>query len=282
MVSKSKPKSDLPLVPEAILRKRHREEDRARLEAAAPDKKTKELRTVSQAGKKKKAIYVKKPETIIARARSRRNNEVRFQRVLKKGMQKRSSNRKETGVREIVDGETTVEQSFQSNSVGAPMVFVVRIRDNVGISPSVKSVLRKFRLHQQHEGVFLPYDEAHRKLLHLVEPFVIYGPPSKGVVQDLIVRRGFGKNAEGKRIPLSDNLVIEQALGEEANIICVEDLVHEICNVGEGFNQARGFLWPFQLADDKTEFERRTLKQKDGMNYGDRGQAIDEYIQQIL
>lgn len=39
---------------------------------------------------KKKAFYVGKPESILAQARCRRNNEIRYESVKKKGMQKRA------------------------------------------------------------------------------------------------------------------------------------------------------------------------------------------------
>ena len=38
-----------------------------------------------------------------------------------------------------------------------------------------------------------------------------------------------------------------QALGKH-NIICIEDLVHEIYTVGPAFKQASNFLWPFKLS----------------------------------
>ena len=40
---------------------------------------------------------------------------------------------------------------------------------------------------------------------------------------------------------------ILQALGKH-NIICIEDLVHEIFTVGPAFKQASNFLWPFKLS----------------------------------
>ena len=281
----TKTKSDLPLVPESVLRKRHDLDDLARKRAAS-------AMAVRQKERKlhgKAAFYVKKPETFIARARSRRNHDIRYQRVLKKGMQKRASNRRETAVQEILDGgdddssnsnnnKKVVE--YQTNSVGANMVFVIRIRDHSGEPKSVRRALSTIRLRNIHEGVFLRYDDRTRKLLHLVEPWVVYGKPSKAVVNDLITRRGFGK-VDRQRVPLSDNITIEKSLGDK-NIICVEDLVHEIYNAGDSFQSAASFLWPFRLTDSKTEFERQVLKLKDGKDYGDKGEAINEYIKQVL
>lgn len=275
-MSADKSNSDLPLVPESVLRKRHDLDDLARKRSASAIAVKKERKIHG-----KKAFYVKKPETFIARAKSRRNHEIRFKRVQKKGMQKRASNKPEIEVKEIMqdDGQVT-KQEFQSNSVGAKMVFVIRIRDHIGEPKTVRRTLSDMRLRNIHDGVFVRYDDSMRKMLHLVEPWVVYGTPSQAIVNDLITRRGFGK-VDNKRIPLSDNVTIEKNLADK-NIICVEDLVHEIYNVGDSFKYAARFLWPFRLTDSKTEFERQVLKLKDGKDYGDKGEAINEYIKQVL
>jgi len=273
----TKKKSDLPLVPESILKRRHDLDDMARKRAAsAPPA----VRAGNKTKGGKKAVYVKKPEAFISQARSRRNNDIRYKRVLKKGMQKRASNKKEVATKELEEEGETTTVTYQSNSVDAPMVFVIRIRDHTGTPKTVRRALSRLRLRNVHEGVFVRYDEGHRKLLHLVEPWVVYGPPSKAVVEDMITRRGFGR-VDGKRVSLSDNTVIEDNLGEQ-NIICVEDLVHELYTVGDSFSQVTSFLWPFRLADTKSHFERKTLKLKDGKDYGDRGEAINDYVKQVL
>ena len=40
------------------------------------------------------------------------------------------------------------------------------------------------------------------------------------------------------------------SLGKQ-DIICMEDLVHEIFTVGENFKKASNFLWPFKLNNPK-------------------------------
>jgi large subunit ribosomal protein L7e len=264
------------LVPESILKKRHDLDDIVRKRAASAQHILK-----LQKASGKKTFYVKKPETFLARGRARRNNAIRYRRVAKKGMQKRASDEKETATKMLEEDDQTTTVSYQSNSVGAHMVFVVRIRDDVGLPKVVKALLLKLRLKHVHEGVFLPYDEKTRKMLHLVEPFVVYGRPSKAVITDLIQRRGHGA-VDNERVPLSDNTVIETALGDHS-MLCVEDLVHEIDTVGPSFAHATKFLAPFRLVDSKTHFERRTLKVKDGKEvYGDKGEAINEYIKEVL
>ena len=50
-----------------------------------------------------------------------------------------------------------------------------------------------------------------------------------------------------KRLAADSASSMLQALGKH-NIICIEDLVHEIFTVGPAFKQASNFLWPFKLS----------------------------------
>ena len=264
--------SDLPLVPESVLKRRHDLDDLKRKRQAANE-------TYSNNGRSsKKTAYIKKPETFLSQSRNRRNNATRYRRVMRKGMQKRASSKKE--IKDVVIADET-SSTLQSNSVDALMVFVIRIRDDVGVPRVCKRALKRLRLHTIHTGVFVRYNDVARKRLHLVEPFVVYGIPSKAIVTDLLERKGHAL-IDNERVPISDNLVIEKVLGEEHNIICIEDLVHELYSVGDSFNAASNFLAPFSLADTKTDFERRTLKLKDGKDYGDRGELVNQYIKEAL
>lgn len=83
-------------------------------------------------------------------------------------------------------------------------------------------------------------------MLRLVEPYIAWGYPNLKSVRELIYKRGYAK-VNHQRIPITDNQVIENVLGEQ-NIICVEDLIHEIFTVGENFKKANNFLWPFKLS----------------------------------
>lgn len=304
-LSKKKyPHNELFLVPEAVLKKAHDLEELSRkhaahLEAYPPKKQQK--RTYGGIQQKKKAVYVVKPETILAQARSRRNQEIRYRRVQKKGMQKGASTQKQFQMKEVevVDStSTTVTNTtdstthmvkYQSNSVGALMVFCVRIRDDTAIPRQIRQALCRMGLSDIHQGVFLPYDTIHQQQnLHTLDPWIVYGPPTEAAVKDLLERRGFAKVGPKKkqRVPLSDNNVIEEALGVSHNLLCIDDLVHTLTNpkkdVAAYKAVAVDFLWPFRLADSKTDFERRTLKLKDGKEYGDIGERIQDYIQQVV
>ena len=180
------------------------------------------------------------------------------------------------------DGEETKEISYQANSVGAPYVFVIRTREDAGNPPrKILSILQLLRLKEPNTGVSVKYTPVAKKHLHLVEPWVVYGKPSDGIVEDLLERRSYG-NIGGERVPLSDNTIIEKELGNEHGLICMEDLVHELTGAGDLFDVVAKFLWPFPLSSSRTKFEKNLLAIKQGKDYGDKGDEIDEYIKQML
>lgn len=278
------------LVPEAILKKKHDLDEMKARRAAQLIINPIGNRKVFNA--KTKVIKVRKPESILAKARSIRNYSIRYKRVLKKGMQKRASNDKIQQTKIVIpDGVTTEEEEvklqkevkFVANSVGSKLVFIIRIREPNGMPKNVKKILNNMKLKSMNEGIFLRYDETTRKKLHLIEPWVTYGNPSKSVINDLIRRRGHGK-IDNKRVPLSDNIIIEKALSDETNgdIICVDDVVHELHVVGDNFRKVNSFLWTFQLTSPKTRYQKQKLNVKDHAVYGDRGDEIDDVITQML
>jgi 60S ribosomal protein uL30 len=272
---------------------------------------------------------VKKPDTFLAQAKHRRNEHIRYRRVKKKGMQKKASDVPTKATKEIVvpggapdstkeeqndgirDGATaivtpTTTVEYQSNSVGAPYVFVIRIREDAGRPPQcVLNLLRQLRLKRPNTGVFMRYTAVTRRHLHLIEPWVVYGKPSDGMVRDLLERRAFGMVQNGgktEKVPLSDNTIIEQALGTDHGILCIEDMVHEIVhlkhnnnknkNTKDGddndethnaFDAVANFLCPFPLSPNHSQLEKNLLSVKYGKaDYGDCGDEIDEYIKQML
>lgn len=184
---------------------------------------------------------------------------------------------------------------YKVNSIGATTVFAILLRPVTHATPkTVRRTLASLRLRRVNEGVFLPYyDGGIRKMLHLVEPYVLYGVPSSETISDLIRRRGFGK-VDGKRVALADNNIIEQSeLGQTLGLICVEDIIQvlttppgEDAEKGEGgttvFGKVTKFLWPFRLTARKSKFQRRMLDLKDGKLYGDQGEAMNGYIREML
>merc|ERR1712056_71768 len=111
----------------------------------------------------------------------------------------------------------------------AKLLFVVRIKGIIKMSPKPRKVLQLLRLRQLHNGVFLKVNKPILQMLKLVQPYVTYGYPSLKTVKELVYKRGHAK-VNKQRIPISDNSIISSGLGTKG-IHGVEDLVHEIYTV---------------------------------------------------
>ena len=83
------PNSDLQLVPETLLKKRH-DLDALQAQRAASALSRGTRKRISSKSSKVKIV---KPETILIQSRQRKKSTIRYNRVSKKGMQKRASNK---------------------------------------------------------------------------------------------------------------------------------------------------------------------------------------------
>eukprot|EP00605_Chrysophyceae_sp_TOSAG23-4_P000067 GSChrysophyteH1.ASY1.ANO1.69.1 assembled CDS len=162
------------------------------------------------------------------------------------------------------------------------IVFVIRIRGILNVSPKVKKILQLFRLRQINNGVFVRVNAATIKMLRLIEPFIAYGYPTLKSVRDLIYKRGFGK-VTGQRIPLSDNAVVSAGL-PGTGLECVEDVVHEVFTCGDNFKAATNFLWPFKLQSPRGGFSGKGKLNhfNEGGACGQQGDKINQLIKKML
>jgi len=72
---------------------------------------------------------------------------------------------------------------------------------------------------------FVKATDDNMKKVMLICDYVGYGQPTKPLVDEVIRKRGYLKTADHKRVPISDNVIIEELLGEKAGLICVEDVI---------------------------------------------------------
>ena len=136
--------------------------------------------------------------------------------------------------------------------------------------------MQLLRLRQINTGVFMRVNKATVNMLRIVEPYITWGYPNVKTVRELLYKRGHGK-INGSRIPLTDNTIIEQALGKHG-IICIEDLVHEIYSVGPAFKEAANFLTPFKLRAAKGGLSKKRVHFVEGGHAGNR----EDYINQLV
>jgi len=221
----------LPVVPENILRKR---KTTAEIKAGREDRLARE-----KANKPKKTGKLfKKASAFIKEYRQSDRSERRFNREAKK---------------------TTSSEDLEGR-----LVLAVRVKGMNTADPKTKRVLKTLRLHQNNTAAFVKGNAGTAKMLRLVAPYVVYGVPELKTVRDLVLKRGF--TAKGNRHqPLSSNQLIEEHLGAKG-LVCLEDLINELYNVGPNFNDANHFLVPFKMQPPKQEDkpEGITNRPKDG------------------
>ncbi|KAJ6593137.1 60S ribosomal protein L7 [Mycena capillaripes] len=85
-----------------------------------------------------------------------------------------------------------------------------------------------------------------------------FSEPNIKSVWELIYKCGYGK-VNKQHIPLLNNAFIEEALSKY-NILCVENLVHEIATAGPNFKQVANFLWPLKLSNPSGGWRMRKFK----------------------
>jgi large subunit ribosomal protein L7e len=234
-------------VPETVLKKRRTVDDRK----IAQEKNRAALKKKLKATRK---VIFKRAETYIKEYRDIEKSLIRFRRQAKQA------------------GNFFVEPE-------AKLAFVIRIRGTMGLAPKPRKILQLLRLRQVNNGVFIRLTNATKQMLTLVEPYITYGYPNLKSVRELIYKRGFGK-VDRQRVAITSNQVIEGKLGKH-NIVCVEDLIHEIFTVGPHFKQANKFLWPFKLSNPTGGWKKTLNHFNEGGDSGNREDKINEVVHRM-
>jgi len=242
-----KPASTFAVVPESVLKKRKTQET---LRAAQLDKSLK----LKKAGKVARKTQFKRAEQYVREYLTRERDLVRHKRQAKNS------------------GNFFIEPE-------AKVAFVIRIRGINAIAPQTKKILQLLRLRQIHNGVFVKLNKATSNMLRLVEPYITYGEPNLKSVKELVYKRGFGK-INKQRIPLTNNHLIEAEL-KHKNIICIEDIIHEIVTCGPAFKEANNFLWPFKLSSPLGGYTQKGKHYTEGGDFGNRERDINKLIRRM-
>jgi 60S ribosomal protein uL30 len=186
--------------------------------------------------------------------------------------------------RKDLDDLRCARQARKHNNFFVPdqpkLAFVMRIRGINGLHPKPRKVLQLFRLRQINNGVFVKLNKATINMLRLAEPYITWGYPNLKSVRELVYKRGFGK-VDGRRIPLTDNAIIEKKLGRHG-IICMEDVIHEIMTVGPHFKEASNFLWYFKLNTPNGGWRKKNNHFVDGGDFGCRDDKINNLLRRMI
>ncbi|KAJ1960692.1 hypothetical protein IWQ62_004131 [Dispira parvispora] len=130
------------------------------------------------------------------------------------------------------------------------LLFVIRVESYRFPPRTTAKILKLMRLHKVNTGVFIRLTPVTAAMLQYIRPYVVFGEPDLQSVRDLVFKRGFflptETSADAINLPLNNNKVVEDRLGEH-NIICVEDIVHEIAALGPAFKEVCRCMAPFTL-----------------------------------
>jgi len=158
--------------------------------------------------------------------------------------------------------------------------IVVRIRGVHGMTSKIKKILSLLRLRHTHTASFVQLNPGTLFMLKLAEHFVTYGYPTIKTVRDLITKRGYTR-IEGRRVALTDNTLIENALGKW-NVVCLEDIVHEIFTCGPAFQSVNRFIAPFKLNSPHGGFPNKRVPFTEGGDAGSRAEKINQLLQKMI
>lgn len=238
--------------PEIILRKR-RAADRIRLEKQELVKKRQENDIKLKRKNKNKFI---RAENIVSKTLATDREKERIKRISKDIVKTNDIDNKNNfilKIKENIDNEIITEKLHYDNK--PTLLFVIRVKgpNSANIPLKAFKILKVLRLIEINTGVFVKLTKDTFQLFKIISPYVIIGKPSLSSIRSIIQKRsrvivdapekGTG---ETKEIILNDNNLIEEKLGNEG-IICMEDIIHEIENLGESFNKCNFFLLPFKM-----------------------------------
>ncbi|CAH8642311.1 unnamed protein product [Dicrocoelium dendriticum] len=159
------------------------------------------------------------------------------------------------------------------------LAFVLRIRGINGIHPQPRKILQLFRLRQINNGMFVRLNKATLNMLRIIDPYIAWGYPTLKTIRQLLYKRGFCKY-HGTRQPITNEL-IQRKLGH-LDMICMEDLVHEIYTVGSNFKSAAAFLWPFKLRNPTGGFRKKGRHFVESGDFGNREQYINQLLRRMI
>lgn len=247
------PKVDPSVPTETLLRKR-KNNDSHRKKLAQKEKEQRQAAELAEK-KKQRAAQFKRAEVYVKNYRSTEREHERIERA--------------------IQDASKIEIPKEPK-----LLFVVRIKADGKIVPRARKILQAMRIFEINNGVFVRLNENTAELLRIIEPFVAFGYPSLNSVRTLVYKRAFVHNKEGEKVSLTDNTLIEDALGEEG-IICMEDLIHEIYTLGPNFKKAANFLYPFQLSSPTGGWGVRSKFKKfiEGEGLGERAHDINALIE---
>lgn len=247
-----------PLISETLLKSRRSLDELAHRRSVTVGKQVKRKRVV-----RGEDVKLKRPEQFLREARIQEGSKRKVQRRLRKAVARKTP-------------------ALGGHKVQSTTGFMVRIHEGRHSSAEIKAALRDMGLNKKYDGTFVKLDKAGITKLKPYDAYLAYGYISQKSVEELVHRRAFVINA-GTKVALRDNVMIENMLGSKG-MICLDDMSHEIFNVGKEYDAARETLCPFKLSAPVGGYEKKVLKIHDEVESqaGFLGQDMEAFLEKIL
>ena len=248
-----------PLVPETLLKRRRTLDELQQKRADTVQKQVKRRRVV-----RGENVVLKRPEQFV------RENKIKEGSNNKMNRRKRESTRRST---------LAIPKSEWKTTVG----FVIRIHAGRHASPEIKTELRSLGLTKKYDGVFMKLDKESIARLKAIDAYVAYGYISLSSVSELIHRRTYALLG-GSRAKLASNIAVEKALGDK-DLLCLNDLVHELFSVGVHFAEVLSVLATYRLSSPVGHYEKKILDVNDKVEEKGGflcGTDMDDFLKKIL
>ncbi|KAI8043808.1 hypothetical protein M5D96_005146, partial [Drosophila gunungcola] len=168
----------------------------------------------------------------------------------------------------ILRTNITDQSAKAAEDCNPKLIFVMRHAGKKIFDKTTAEIFRTLGMASRHNA----NTKENQLLLRVIEPFVVYGNPSLSSIRELVFKKGFAR-IDGKKTAIQSNTMVEEQLGDKG-VICLEDIIHEICTVGPNFAA---------LSSPSNGWQKKvSVSYKRGGEYGDRGSAINELIARCL
>jgi large subunit ribosomal protein L7e len=178
------------------------------------------------------------------------------------------------------------------------LVLAVRIKQSTNTTPQAQKILVELGLKQINNcALFMASADNVEKML-TISNYVAYGTPTKKTVEELLRKRGFLRS-DSKRVPITDNVLIEELMGKETGCICLEDIIDALWRCSrdkDTYATVKKYLWPIQLTSlvetaSKAELphtatgrlvKKKTTTASKGGYLGYMGAEINNYVTALI
>ena len=270
--------------------KKKKDNNRARQKMAQVRQKKADEKVAIAGGKK-----VLLPEVYVSNYMKQQRNYVQYKRQ-KKAQEPRYMS-KEALAAVAEDKQVLVLPQSQRVPLNS-LVLVVRIKESRNATPQAQKILKELGLKEINNCAFVRASTQNLEKLLLIQNYVGYGAPTKTILEEIVRKRGYLKDKTQKRIPISDNVIVEELLGDKG-IICVEDIIEAFwrCKGNEeSYKAVKEAIWPIQLAPLKEPsdlantkhdatgrvIKKSTTRVHKGGYLGNMGAEINSFVAQLI